>query len=145
MSLNKRIIFGIIVILLIASGSYIFENVSKEHGLKSGTVIRVLENNNLVSLMGVDVIKSLTAQDFPGEQNAQGPTLLYVMGAAGIGEFNNVEIKGLKENAYYKAGKDEITRDYILYPTKRGTVSLGKKSDPQHFLVEDVSEINKIN
>jgi len=145
MALNKKIIISIVLIILAVAGSYLLENLSREQGLKSATVIKVQENNNLVALMGVDVLKVLKEQEFPGDEDAKGPSLLYAMGAAGIGEFNKIEVKGVDNKSVFQATKDEITRDYILYFTAHGTVNLCKKNDYQHFLVEDVSEINKIN
>lgn len=145
MTLNKKIIISIVLIILAVAGSYLIESLSKEQGLKSATVIKVQENNNLAALMGVDVLKALKDQEPPGDKDAKGLSLLYAMGAAGIGEFNQIEVKGVDNKSVFQANKNELTRDYILYFTDHGTVSLCKKNDYQHFLVEDVSEINKIN
>ncbi|MDF9409515.1 MULTISPECIES: hypothetical protein [Pelotomaculum] len=145
MSLNKKIIISIVLIILAVAGSYLLENLSKERGLKSATVIKMQENNNLVALMGVDVLKTLKDQESPGDKDAKGLSLLYAMGAAGIGEFNQIEVKGVDNKSVFQANKNEITRDYLLYFTDHGTVNLCRKNDYQRFLVEDVSEINKIN
>ncbi|MDD2444006.1 MAG: hypothetical protein PHS52_05860 [Desulfotomaculaceae bacterium] len=145
MSLNKKIIIGISIIFLIVAASYLLENASKERGLSAGKVIKVLDNNELAAYMGVDVIRYLNEQEFPGAPDSKGPTLLYVMGAAGISEFNQVEIKGLGDGAVFRAGKDEVNRDYILCVTNQGTVNLINKNNYRYILVENVSEINKIN
>lgn len=145
MALNKKITISIILILSFVAGSYLLENLSREQGLKAATVIKVQENENLVALMGVDVLRALKEQEFPGDKDAKGVSLLYAMGAAGIGEFNEIEIRGVDKNSVFQATMNEITRDYILYFTERGTVNLCKKNEYQRFLVEDVSEINKIN
>jgi len=145
MALNKKIAISIALILLFVAGSYLSEKLSREQGLKSASVIKVQENNNLVALMGVDVLRALKEQEFPGDKDSKGPSLLYAMGSAGIGEFNTIEVKGMDNKSVFQANKNEITRDYILYFTDHGTVNLCKKNDYQRFLVEDVSEINKIN
>lgn len=145
MVLNKKIVISMVLILLFVAGSYLLENLSKEQGLKAATVIKVQENENLVALMGVDVLRALKDQESPGDKDAKGVSLLYAMGAAGIGEFNEIEIRGVDKNSVFQATMNEITRDYILYFTERGTVNLCKKNEYQRFLVEDVSEINKIN
>ncbi|OPX88842.1 MAG: hypothetical protein A4E53_01802 [Pelotomaculum sp. PtaB.Bin104] len=113
--------------------------------MHSGTVIRMLDNNNLVALMGTDVMKALMEQEFPNDEEARGPSLLYVMGAAGIGEFKNAKVIGLNGGSSFQAHRDEINEDYILCLTDRGTVGLCTKRDYRHFLVEDVSEINIID
>lgn len=145
MSLNKKIITGMILIILFVAGAYLVENLSKEQGLNSAKVIKVQDNDNPVALMGIDVLKQLNKQEFPDDKDSKGPSLLYVMGSAGIGDFNKVEVKGLDNKSVYRANSSEISKDYILYFTDHGTVSLCKKSDCQHFLVEDVSQISKIN
>lgn len=145
MALNKKIAISIALIILAVAGSYLLENLSKEQGLKSATVIKMQENNNLAALMGVDVLRVLKEQEFPDDKDAKGPSLLYAMGSAGIGEFNKIEVKGMDNKSVFQATRNEITRDYILYFTDHGTVNLCKKNDYKSFLVEDVSEINKIN
>lgn len=145
MTLNKKIIIALIAIALVIPGAYLFENFSKGQALKAATVIKVQEDSNLVALLGVDVLRKLNEQEFPGDEDSKGPSLLYAMGAAGIGEFNEIEIKGLNNKAVFRASRNEISRDYILCFTERGTVNLCLKNDYQHFLVKDVSEINKLN
>jgi len=145
MTLNKKIAISIAFILLLVAGSYLAENLSKEQGLKSASVIRVQENGNLVALMGVDVLRALKEQESPGDKEAKGLSLLYAVGAAGIADFNQIEVKGIDSKSVFRATRNEITGDYILYFTDRGTVNLCNKNDYQRFLVEDVSEINKIN
>ncbi len=145
MALNKKVAISIIFIFSFVAGSYLLENLSREQGLKAATVIKVQDNENLVALMGVDVLRVLKEQEFPGDEDARGLSLLYAMGAAGIGEFNKIEVKGVDSKSVFEATRNDINRDYILYFTERGTVNLCKKNDCQYFLVEDVSEINKIN
>lgn len=144
MSLNKRIIISLLIIALIIPTAYLLENYDREHSVNSGHLIKMTENNRPVAYMGADVIKSLAAQEFPDDQAVKGPTLLYVMGAAGIGEFNNVEIKGLGDTSF-KVARKEIDNNYILYLTIDGTVNLTPKGNVQKPIVENVSEINKIN
>ncbi|NPV74475.1 MAG: hypothetical protein HPY89_12040 [Pelotomaculum sp.] len=144
MTLNKKIAISIAFILLFVAGSYLAENLSREQGLRSATVIKVQEGSNLVALLGVDVLRALKEQEFPGDAEAKGPSLLYAVGAAGIADFNQIEVKGI-DGRVFKAAKNEITGDYILYFTERGTVNLCLKGDSRRFLVENVSEINKIN
>jgi len=145
MALNKRIIISISVVLLIVAISYLFENVSKERGLSIGRVIKVLDNNELTAYIGVDVLMYLNEQEFPGAPDSKGPTLMYVMGSAGISEFNEVEIKGLGGDAVFLAGMDETNKDYVLCLTSSKTVNLINKNNYRHILVENVSEINKTN
>lgn len=145
MVLNKKIMISVILILLFVAGSYLIEKLSKAQGISSGKVIKMEDNNNLAALMGIDVIRALKEQELPNDKDAKGPSLLYVMGSAGIGEFKQVEIKGLDNKSVFHANKNEINKDFILYLTDRNTVNLCRKNDYQHFLVEDISEINKIN
>ena len=143
MSLNKRIIIGLIIIILIIPASFLFESYDRTRNLNSGHLINMMADNKTVAYMGVDVIKSLTAQEFPTDPAANGPTLFYVMGAAGIGKFNIVEISGL-DNAAFKTTISETGAELFLYPTKHGTVSLTRKGD-QKPIVESVIQISAFN
>lgn len=144
--LKQRIIISIFLILLSIPGTYIVESISREHNLNSGAVIKIQnkKDNTLISLMGVDIIKSLMAQEFPGDEEAGGTSLLYVVGSAGLGAFEEVEIKGLNGEKTFVLHKKDIDKNYMLIFTDQGTVSLYNMQEPDQALVENVSEINKI-
>lgn len=146
MGLNKRIVISILTILMMVSISYLIENVSKERGLNSASIIKVLDNNKVAALMGVDVLKELKEQEFPNDEDVtNGPTLLTVLAAAGTGDYRTIEIKGLDNQTLYRASQNEINKEYIFIFTDHGTVNLCKINQEQQLLVKDVSEINTIH
>lgn len=139
MNLNKKIIIGIIIVLLIPVISYTIEYTFKSTGLKSGAIIKISHNNQVAAYFGSDVLKQLPAGS--GNSN-EGPTLSSVLIAAGIGNFSNVDISGGNDDSPYKISSNEMSNNYRFYYTDHNTVNLVKKSDNQNILVEDVSEIN---
>jgi hypothetical protein len=143
MGLNQRIIIGLIVISLIIPASYLFGNYDRGRSLISGHLIEVAINGKPVSYLGADVIGILTAQEFHGDRTAKGPTLLYAMEAAGIGEFKSIEVRGLA-NASCSVARNELGPDFVLCPTGNGTVDLIRRT-AQHPIVKNVSQINAIN
>lgn len=139
MTMNKKIIMGIMILVLAIVASYTIEFTYKDSGVKSGAIMEFTYNNQPAAYMGSDVLKQL-----PGgtkEKSEEGPTLTTVLVAAGIANYSKVEITGVKKGTPFVANKAEISDDIIFYYTNHGTVNLVKK-DNQHVLVEDVSGIN---
>ena len=139
MTLNRKIIIGIMLLAFTVITAYVIEFTYKDAGVKSGAIIQITNNNQPAAFMGSDVLKKL-----PGgtkEKSEEGPTLTSVLVAAGINDFSKVEITGVKKGAPYVANKAEISNDLIFYYTGHNTVNLVKK-DNQYVLVEDVSGIN---
>jgi hypothetical protein len=142
MTLNKKIIIGIIVLAFAVIAAYTIEFTYKDSGIKSGAIIEITNNDQPAAYMGSDVLKKL-----PGgtkDKSEEGPTLNSVLVAAGISDFSKVEISGVKKSAPYVANKAEISNDLIFFYTDHNTVNLVKK-DTQNVLIEDVSAINTQN
>jgi len=140
MKFNKKIIIGLLIIVLIIAVSYTVEFSYKSFGLKSGAVIQISYNNQVAAYFGGDVLKKLP--DGTAENSNQGPTLNSVLIAAGISDFKKVEISGLEDDVPYKLDGKQISDNYRFYYTDHNTVSLAQKSDSGKILVEDVSKIN---
>ena len=139
MTMNKKIIMGIMVLVFTIIASYTIEYTYKDSGVKSGAIIEITNNNQAAAFMGSDVLKKL-----PGGtkgKSEEGPTLTSVLVAAGINDYSKVQITGVKKGATYAVNKAEISNDLIFYYTDHNTVNLAKK-DNQHVLIEDVSAIN---
>ena len=142
MTMNKKIIMGMMVLVFAIIAAYTIEFTYKDSGVKSGAIIEITNNNQPAAFMGSDVLKKL-----PGgtkSESEEGPTLTAVLVAAGINDYSKVEITGVKKGAPYVVNKAEISNDFIFYYTDHNTVNLAKK-DNQNVLVEDVSGINTLS
>ncbi|MEW9700384.1 hypothetical protein [Paenibacillus sp. SI8] len=143
--INKRIVGGLLIIILFISLAYVVEWVDRENAIHSGKVISVMDHEGkLISLMGADVVRALLKQQFPDDAGAKGPTLLYVVGASGLIGYSEIEVKGLKGSQVFRIGRQELTDSLVLECNERGTVTLVQKSGPRLVLVDDVSEIKRI-
>lgn len=141
-ALNKRICAGLVVIGLCIPAAYVTERMDREQGLESGKVISVKDQQGrLVSLMGVEVVRFLRKQQFPSQNGSGGPTLSYAVGAAGLGSFGELEVKGLDSAQTYRADQQETQDSLVLECNQRGTVTLMRVSGSKQALVDDVSEI----
>lgn len=139
MTINKKIIAGFAVLVLIIAASYGIEYSYKSVGTKSGAIVKISNNNQPAAYFGSDVLQKL-----PGgtkKNSAEGPTLTSVLIAAGISDFSKVEIIGVNSNTPYIINKAEVNNNLVFYYTNHNTVNLVKK-DNQQVLVEDVSTIS---
>ncbi|MNV81094.1 hypothetical protein D3C71_1747380 [compost metagenome] len=144
--LKLRIILGLLIVILIIPAAYGLEALDRNRGLRSGAIIKVQDESSgsLVALMGIDVLKSLMLQQFPDDDSAEGPTLLYVIGASGLSGYEQVEVKGLKGGEKFLGDKKDLSGPYVLALNERGTADLVELEKPEVILVRDVSEINKV-
>lgn len=139
MKINKKIIIGILIVILIPVISYTIEYAFKNAGLKSGAIIEISLNNQVAAYFGSDVLQKLPNGSGNGDE---GPTLNSVLIAAGINNFSTIEISGGKDETPYKISSQDNRDEYRFYYTPHNTVNLAKKSESQNILVEDVGLIN---
>lgn len=140
MKINKRVVIGLLIIVLILASAYTIEFTYKNIGLKSGAVIEISKNEKEAAYFGGDVLKELPGGSTDGSE--QGPTLNSVLMAAGVTDFNEVQIFGLDEDSYLKLDQKQVSDEYRFYYTDHNTLNLARQSDNKNILVESVCKIN---
>lgn len=150
MILKKRIMISIVVIILVIVGAYTTEYIIKVHGNNSAKFVHVLKNNKETAVLSEGVFRELKKSESSiakkeTMQSKVGPSLLYVIASAGINNFREIEIKGLKNNKSFIINRDQVNHDIVFFFTGHGTVNLGNKKEMKNFLVEEVKEINAKN
>jgi hypothetical protein len=134
-NLRVKATISILIILLAVGSSYAVEYVVKNQGLKTAKVIKVSLNNQPVAFLDVKILKQIS----------DNPTLASVLGAAGVNDFKEVEIKGLKNDNVYHASKEQVNDSIRFTFTDQGSVNLRSGNDPVSIKVDAVSEINTKN
>ena len=140
-ALGKKLVISATIIALFVAGSYLLEYGLKSRALSSGTMIKVNSNGKLSALMGVDLIKELKKKE-SGDQLGQGPQLSSVITAAGVAEFDRVEVRGVDDQSIFRIKKAEVGPELVIWYTDHGTVELRKKSKNKDILVKDISQID---
>lgn len=97
-----------------------------------------LRSFDLAELRDVGV-KSVTAQG----QVQQGPSLLAVLGEAGVTDFTAVDVlgQGLRDKGKLTLTRAQVDGDVVLAIAKRGTVKLAGPNVPSAMRVRDVLEL----
>ena len=142
MNMKKRIIIGLVLILVITVGSYLFENISTRQGMKSAKIIKITQSGKTIAIISSDVLKQLMEQNLNknSDEETLGPSLSTTLHAAGVSEFQQVEIKG--KNKSIVLNKDDIKDDLILFLQGNGSTNLCNKGSSANSLVDQVTEIN---
>lgn len=142
MNMKKRVIIGIVLIALLSAGAYLFENISTKQGIKSAKIIKITQKGKTIAFISSDILKQLMEQNLnknDGEE-ALGPSLALTMHAAGVSEFNQVEIKGKDKSVVFN--KEDIKDDLILFLKSDGSTNLCNKGSSANSLVNQVTEIS---
>lgn len=134
--LNRRILVGVLLLVLVVTVFYGIEYIAKNQGLQTATIIRMQTDKQVVAFLDIGVLRKL---------DAAGPSLKVVLAAAGLDRFGMVEIRGLRSDAPYQVNTAETDKELHLLFTARGTVDLCRGRDETAVLVADVSEINAFN
>lgn len=76
----------------------------------------------------------------------RGPSLVGVLAASGVGDWESGEVIGMGEGRVFEVGLDisasEVNEGWILDVTKQGTLKLASADLPREQWVRDVGEIN---
>lgn len=142
MKLNKKITISVILIVLITAGAYVSENIIKKSGVRSGGIIQISRNGKTAAYISDEVLIKLMEKDKQQDDEAlKGPALRSALSAAGIVNYNEVEVKGLGTDNRVTLSKKNIDENLILYVSGNGKVDLGRKGNSK-YLVTNVNEIN---
>lgn len=142
MSLNRKIILSLFFIGSVISACYLTENITKETGRQTGNIIAVTQDNQPLAYMDTDLLKELGKAENTRGATPTGPSLSYVLAAAGAGNFNNITVKSLpQDDTDYNISPPELDGTFVFSFTDHNTVNLIKTDRSPALLVADVSEI----
>lgn len=144
MSLNKKLVLSLAIIIAVIGAAFLFEHLSRESGMQKGAIIPVIQDGQPLAYMSPDVFKELLKKEYKQDTGAKGPSLDYVLASAGIDtyHYHSIDIKGLQKGSNtYRINQQEMNKSFVFYFTDRNTVNLVKLGDSPAPLVEDVSEI----
>lgn len=139
---NKNIIIGIVLIILITIGAYLFESIAKNHGVNSATIVRITENNKVIAYTDADVLKKLVENNTQMDEEGitRGASLSLMVSAAGISNFKQIEVKG-KEGSSVILSKKDVNGDFEIFIENGGSMNLCKKGSSSNFIVKQINEI----
>ncbi|CQR70333.1 hypothetical protein SOV_38680 [Sporomusa ovata DSM 2662] len=142
MKLNKKIMIASAIIVSIIASSYLVENITKDSGLQKGTIITVIQDGQPIAYMDSNVFKELMKKEYKQDTGIKGPSLVYVLSSAGVGNYKSIEIKNVqKVTDNYIIKQQDLNNTFIFYFTDHNTVNLMKLGQASTTLAEDVSEI----
>ncbi|WP_212903946.1 hypothetical protein [Clostridium polyendosporum] len=142
MNEKKWIVISILLIFLLTVGSYLFENIIKQQGLKSGEIIKITEKRKVIAFLSADILTQLMKQNSQEDDVSMGPSLLLTINAVGVSEFEQIEVTGKYRKETFVLHKEDINDDLLLVLESNGTVNLYKKNNDSKFLVKEVTEIS---
>lgn len=138
---KKRIAISILIIILITAGSYLYEDIMKNRGVNSARIIKVTEREKVIAYISSDVLRQVMEQYADGENLSIGPSFSLAISAAGVSEFEKLEVKGKDKDEVVVLSKAAIGNDLVIYLSSDGTMNLCNK-DNSINLVKAITEIS---
>ncbi|MGI5926175.1 MAG: hypothetical protein ACOX8A_03195 [Thermacetogeniaceae bacterium] len=131
---RKRVITGVLIVLVIIGCAYLIEKGFLAIGLKSAKVIRVLDENKPIAYLDSRVLEQI------GDQDPKGPPLIAVLNAAGAEEYDEIVIRGLGDGSVYFLHREQLNNKLICSLNGNGTADLIDQRTSQ-VLVKLIKEI----
>jgi hypothetical protein len=139
-NLGKRILISAVAIILFVGGAYLLEYGLKSRALSSGAMIKVNSDGKLSALMSIDLIRELR-KEASGSKD-RGPALSSVITAAGVTDFNRVEVRGIDDESLLRLNKADIGPNLVVWYTDHETIELRNLDDDGRVLLEDICQID---
>lgn len=146
MTLNRRIVIGVLAIILLVGGAYLFEQVTKVQGSQNGKLIPVAQNDKIVAYLDAGTIKQLSIQERTlkkDKSNINGQndaSLDFVLGSAGIINYHTVRVYGVGDDEGTSLDKGKITM-MTLSPNENKTMSMLDQADGNQVKIKKVRKL----
>ncbi|HHU86047.1 MAG: hypothetical protein ACOX86_11110 [Pelotomaculaceae bacterium] len=144
--INGRIVTGILLLALVIGGSFLSEKVARVQGSQRGEVVPVVQNDITVAYLDAGVIRQLSIQERQLEQNRDGSgsdnevSLSFVLGSAGLVDYEYVQATGLGDSGECRIKRGEV-EGIVLYTNSNGTLSMVNKSGGNQVMIKEVARL----
>lgn len=135
MSLNLRILIGLIFVVMIGGGAYLFEEQTKVQGSQTGQLIPVVQYEEIIAYVDGGAIGQLGGQEklLKGEQSkaeeGKASTLDFVLSSAGIVNYHRIEISAIGDSDNSYSLTREEAEEVLLSPNDDKTTALINPAD----------------
>lgn len=142
--INRRIVIGILLLILVVGGAFLFEGVTKVQGSQNGKLVPVDQNDKTIAYLDAGVIRQLSRQERELKQGQGGSggdnevSLSFVLGSAGIVDYAYIEVTGLGDSENCKLKQEEM-ESITLSSNSNGTFAMVNKSAGNRVLVKEVA------
>lgn len=142
--INRRIVIGLLLLVLVVGGAFLFEGITKIKGSQSGQLVPVMQNDKTIAYYDAGVIRQLSLQerelkrDQGGSVSDNKVSLSFALGSAGIDDYEYVLVTGLGDNEEFKLKRGE-TESMVLSSNNNGTFSLVNQSGGNRVIVKEVA------
>jgi hypothetical protein len=116
-------------------------------GDTSVVILRVTRGGETLAEWSIDRVRAeLTISTAPADgEDQEGPTLLDLLAASGVGRWTNLEVLGFGPQRSFEVGLDvefdDVDEGWILDISRRGTLKLAADALGRERWVRDVTEI----
>ena len=145
MTINKRIGIGLLLLILVVGGAFLFEKVTKVQGSQNGKLVPVVQNDKTTAYLDAGVIRQLSQQERELEQN-QGifgsdneVSLSFVLGSAGIINYKYVKVSGVGDSEDFKLKPEEI-EGIALSSNGNSTFAMVNKVNGNCLMIKEVAK-----
>lgn len=144
MTEKKRILIGIIAVVLIVVLAFFTEKIIREKGNESGIIISVIQNDETIAFFDSGVVSELIKQGMGVNENeaAEENSLLIseVLDSAGVINYNNLVIEGSGKAKITIDGSEEI-KNAAFIVNSNNTISLVDINDGNRVIMKTVCSI----
>ncbi|SFH10164.1 hypothetical protein SAMN05660649_03867 [Desulfotomaculum arcticum] len=150
MTFNRRIVIGILVLVLVVGGAFLFEHVIKVQGSRKGILVPVVQNSKTIAYLDAGTIRQLGQQErelSQGQSNSNSNnevSLSFVLGSAGIIDYQCIEVGGVGDSQDFKLSPQDI-EVIALSSNSNSTFAMVNKAEGNRVMIKEVAKFNVAN
>jgi len=143
---TRRLTIAALAVLAVVALAFLAELAVERWGTdRYAYRVEVVRDSAVLGSFDVDELRSLGTRVMRDEDDKvqEGPTLLSVLKAVGVEDFDRVEIVGLglRDSGHLTLGHGDIDRDVLLDFNERGTVKVWSPDIEYEARVRDVTRV----
>ncbi len=142
--INRRVGIGLLLLILVVGGAFLFEKAVKVQGSQNGKLVPVVQNDKTIAYLDAGVIRQLSCQERELKQGQGGSggdnevSLSFALGSAGIVDYKYIEVSGVgdSENFTLKSGEIE---GIALSSNSNSTFAMINKANGNRVMIKEVA------
>ncbi|TEB05922.1 hypothetical protein Psch_02964 [Pelotomaculum schinkii] len=147
MTINKRVGIGLLLLVLVVGGAFLFEQLTKAQGSQNGKLVPVVQYDKIAVYLDAGVIRQLGEQERELKQstgNSNEVSLGFVLGSAGISDYKSIEVSGVGDSGEFTLSSREIG-SIVLSPNSNSTFAMINKADGNRVMLKEVAKFYVAN
>ncbi len=151
MTFNRRIVVGILVLVLVAGGAFLLEHMAKVQLSRNGRLVPVIQDSKIIAYLDAGTIRQLSQQERelrPGQDNSNNHSevsLSFMLGSTGVVDYQYIEVSGVGNSKDFKLNPGDIEDIALSASSNHHTFALVNRAEGNRVMIQKVAKVYVAN